>query len=426
MMGQEEELEIYRSQLLESLHGQSGRSVRSASEPIQVYINEHRVGELDGTGIGTTLRVQYVDHIDIVQLRTEEGVLLGGLAAPEHGFRTDRIRLSSDTIELCVHNTGHGGSLSAVFIPAPGFWSQTWKSLAGFTDKLMTGNPAPAIAYGMRTVVFAQALLAIAVVGLVADRMTLWMTPHGTPSPVLQTVALPAASVADMAKLEQQLDELTRMQAKVGEVLESQHKGMTQLHQTMAKLSLPQESTTSGVMMVNEETLKEEVKEQVKEQFEKRHVIADRETDRPSRHVASKGPVEQEQLEAAIHSLTADNDRLSKEVAGLEEHNQALKAKLHAAVVTASKAVDPGPERLLKMADSLQATQQAPFLFWVTFSDGTSQESIDKWVHEIKGHKGALNEGWQEVRIGPPAVPPDRFLEQIRGDKIVKAARIGQ
>src|ERR1044071_5261564 len=129
MKGQEEELEIYRSQLLESLNGQSDRSVRSASEPIQVYINEHRVGELDGTGIGTTLRVQYVDHIDMVQLRTEEGVLLGGLAAPEHGFRTDRIRLSSDTIELCVHNTGHGGSLSAVFIPAPGFWSQTWKSL---------------------------------------------------------------------------------------------------------------------------------------------------------------------------------------------------------------------------------------------------------------------------------------------------------
>ena len=41
MMGQEEELELYRSQLLESLNGQSSRSARSASEPIQVYINEH-------------------------------------------------------------------------------------------------------------------------------------------------------------------------------------------------------------------------------------------------------------------------------------------------------------------------------------------------------------------------------------------------
>jgi chromosome segregation ATPase len=220
-----------------------------------------------------------------------------------------------------------------------------------------------------------------------------------------------------MARLEQQLEELARMQAKVGEALGSQQNGMAQLHQAVAKLSSTQESVASSLVMV---------KEEVREEVEKRLEAVGRETDRTTRHLASKGRVEQEQLEAAIHTLTADNDRLSKEVAGLEEHNQALKAKLQTAVASTSKAVDPGPERLLKMADSLQATQQAPFLFWVTFSEGTSQERIDQWVHEMKGHKGALNEGWQEVRIVPPAVPPDRFLEQIRGDKIVKAARIGQ
>jgi hypothetical protein len=177
--------------------------------------------------------------------------------------------------------------------------------------------------------------------------------------------------------------------------------------------------------MVKEE-VKEEVKEQVKEELEKHQGSSGREADHTPRHPANKGQVEQEQLEVAIHSLSADNDRLSKEVASLEGQNQALKTKLQTAVASASKAVDPSPERLLKMADSLQATQQMPFLFWVTFSDGTSQESIDKWVYEMQGHKGAVSEGWQEVRIVPPAVPPDRFLEQIRGEKIVKAARIGQ
>jgi DNA repair exonuclease SbcCD ATPase subunit len=270
----------------------------------------------------------------------------------------------------------------------------------------------------MRTVAFTQALLAIAVVGLVADRiMTTWVTPEQTPTPVVQTATLPAAPPVEMARLEQQLEKLAQMQAKIGEALESQQNGVVQLHQAMAKLSSTQESVVSSVVTV---------KEEVKEELEKRLEAVSREADRTPRHLASKGRVEQEQLEAAIKSLTADNDRLSKEVAGLEEHNQALKTKLQTAVVSASKAVDPSPERLLKMADSLQATQQAPFLFWVTFSDGTSQESIDKWVHEMKGHKGALNEGWQEVRIVPPALPPDRFLEQIRGDKIVKAARIGQ
>src|SRR6185437_5468115 len=172
-MGQEEDLELYRSRLLESLNGRSSRYLRDASDPIQVYVNERRVGELEGTGIGAMLRVQCVDHIDTVQLRTEEGTLLGGLAAPDHGFRTDRLRLSADTIELCVHNTAQGGTLSALFSPAPSFWSRVWKSIAEVADRLAAGRPDPAVAYGtygMRTVAFTQALLAIAVVGLVADR----------------------------------------------------------------------------------------------------------------------------------------------------------------------------------------------------------------------------------------------------------------
>lgn len=416
-MGQEEDLDRYRSQLLESLTCRSSRPVQGASDSVQVYVNERRVGELEGAGIGAMLQVQCVDRIETVQLRTEDGTLRGGLVAPECGFRTDRVRLSADTIELCVHNTAQGGTLSALFIPAPSFWSRAWKNVADVADRLVARRPDTAIAYGMRTVAFTQALLAIAVVGLVADRMTTWMTPERMPSPVVQTAALPAAPPVEMARLEQPLEKLAQMQAKIGEALESQQNGMVQLHQAVAKLSSTQESVASSVVMV---------KEGVKEELEKRLEAIGREADRTTRHLASKGRVEQEQLEAAIQSLTADNDRLSKEVAGLEEHNQALKTKLQTAVASASKAVDPSPERLLKMADSLQSTQSPPFLFWVTFSDGTSQESIDKWVHEMKGHKGAVSEGWQEVRIGPPPVPPDRFLEQIRGEKIVKAARISQ
>ena len=110
------------------------------------------------------------------------------------------------------------------------------------------------------------------------------------------------------------------MQAKIGEALASQQKGMTQLHQAMAKLSSTQESVASSVVMV-----KEEVREELRNGW-KQSVMrptARRDTSR------AKGGLKQEQLEAAIHSLTADNDRLSKEVAGLEENNQSLKAKLH-------------------------------------------------------------------------------------------------
>jgi|CXWL01.1.fsa_nt_gi hypothetical protein len=412
-MGHEEELDAYRSQLLESLS--SRPTIRSWSDPIQVYVNERRVGELEGAGIGATLQVQCVDHIETVQLRAEDGTLLGGLTAPECGYRTDRIRLSADTVELSVHNLAQGGTLSALFTPAPSVWSRAWKGIADMADRLAARRPEPALAsYGIRTVAFTQALLAMAVVGLVADRITTGETPERMPSPVVHTATLSSAPVADMAKFEQQLGELARMHAKVDDALGSQQKGMAQLQQAMLKLSSTQESFESNALTVREE-------------IEKRLETVGREADRQTRQMASRGRVEQEQLEAAIRSLTADNARLSKEVVSLEEHNQVLKTRFQTAVANASKAVDSSSERLLKMADNLQATQQQmPFLFWVTFSDGTSQESIDKWVHEMKGHKGAVSEGWQEVRILPPAVPPDRFLEQIKEEKIVKAARIGQ
>lgn len=425
-MGQIEDLEQYRSRLLESLNGRSSRSLRDASDPVQVYVNERRVGKLEGTGIGAMLQIQCLDHIETVQLRTEEGTLLGGLAAPEYGFRRNRVRLSADTVELCVQNTAQGGTLSALLSPAPSFWSRAWKSLADTADRLAARRSDRALAHGMRTIAFTQVLLAIAVVGLVADRMTARTAPEQTPSPVVQTASLPVVPPVETARLEQQLEKLTQMQAKIGDAFESQQNGVAQLHQAMAKLASTQDSVASSVVMV---------KEEVKEELEKRLEAVGRATDHSAQHLANKGRVEQEQLEAAIHSLTADNDRLTKEVAGLEENNQALKTKLQAA--NASKAVDPNPDRLLarqadagrqplQLGDGLQNSQQQPFLFWVTFSEGTSQERIDQWVHEMKGHKGALNEGWQEVRIVPPAVPPDRFLEQIREDKIVKAARISQ
>lgn len=78
------------------------------------------------------------------------------------------------------------------------------------------------------------------------------------------------------------------------------------------------------------------------------------------------------------------------------------------------------------MAEARPTSQQPPFLFWVTFSDGTTQESIDQWVREMRGRKGAVSEGWQAVEIGPPAEPLDRFLDQIKQTKIVKAVRVSR
>lgn len=423
-MGQEEDLELYRSQLLESMSERLSHSGHGLVDPIQVYVNERRVGELKGAEIEATLNIHGVDHIETVQLRTEEGRLLGGLVAPESGFRTNRVRLAADTVELCVHNTGQGGSLRAVLVPAPSFWSRTRSILADLADRWRSRRPDTVMAYGMRTVVFAQALLAIAVVGLVADRVMIWIAPEHTVVATVQAEALRTTSIAEIEQLAKQLGELRLMQAKVGEALQSQEKGMTLLHQTMARLSSTQESVASSVVMV-------------KEEIEKRQESPEREADHLIQIPAGRGLVDQEQFEVAIHSLAADNERLSKQIAGLEEQNRTLTGKLQTTLAHVARAVEQSPERvvaremdmtrkhqLVPVVDSRQNAQAQPFLFWVTFSEGTTQESIDQWVNGMKGHKGAQNEGWQEVQILPPPVPPDLFLEQIRGEKIIKEARL--
>jgi hypothetical protein len=66
-----------------------------------------------------------------------------------------------------------------------------------------------------------------------------------------------------------------------------------------------------------------------------------------------------------------------------------------------------------RKAQARPHSHSQPFLLWVTFSDGTSQETIDQLVREMHGNKGALSEGWQAVEIVPPTEREDRFLEQI-------------
>lgn len=422
-MAQDRDLEDYRACLIDGLKVRARRSACGSSDPIQVFVNEHRVGTLDGGGTETTFQIQIQTRIDTVELRSEDGVLLGGLSAPEYGFRTAHIPISGDTIQLRIHNTAQGGSATAMFTPVPSSWRRIWKTLAASAEatvRLPTVMMGPRI----RVVAVAQLLLAIVVVGLAADRIAVWMAPERTPSLVTQAEAPWAASLPEVTKLERQLGELAQMQARTVDTIQLQQQGMAQLQSTITKLSSTQEKVVSNMLTVRQE-------------MEKQQKGSGREVRQMTRLLMGKALSEQEQLEAEIHSLTVANDRLSEKMVGLEQDNEELKKKLKAAGVDVSKAVVSGhgnatttrpPDigqtpQSLQAADSRSNIQLQPFLFWVAFSEGTTQESIDQWLREMDGHKGVLNEGWQEVAIVQPAVPPDRFLDRIREAKIVKAVR---
>ena len=425
-MEHEQDIGAYRASLLDSLTLRASRSTCGSSDPIHVFVNQERVGLLSRRGSEASLHVQTDARAESVQLRSEDGVLLGGLYAPEYGFRSIRVSLVRDAIELRVHNTAHGGSVRAVFVPASSLWHRLCRVLAGFSQTQVR-RPPRAFVPGMRAIAFTQALLAIILVGLVTDRMTGWIKFDRTPPLVTPMEAPWAAPFTEVAKLEKQLDELARMQAKTVDTIQAQQQGMEQLQQTMAKLSLTQETVASGLL-----TVKREMKQ--------RRTGSRREIERMTRLLMNQAQSEQEQLEAEIHSLTVANDKLTKEMADLAQNNEDLKKRLKSAGLDISKtpvSVDDKPmvarqdktfqpSQTPELAEAQPNTHPQSFLFWVTFSDGTSQETIDEWVRKMHGNKGALSEGWQAVEIVPPNEPKDRFLEQIKQAKIVKAVRTSQ
>jgi hypothetical protein len=425
-MEQDHELADYRAHLLDALASKARRSACDRSDTIQVFINERRVGLLDTVGADAVLQVQSAVRIDSVQLRSEDGTLLGGLSAPEYGFRSDRVTLSRDAVELLVRNNVQGGSVTVTFIPEPGFWRRAWRTFAGSAGGSIP-DVRPAVVPAMRTVAFAQALLTVVVIGLVADRLIGWVTPDRPPLPVTPEQAPWAAPLADVTRLERQLGEVVRLQAKAVDTIQMQQQGLSELQRSLAKLSSTQETVASSVLTV-------------KQEMEKRQKSSGREVERVTHMLMSKALTEQEQLEAEIHSLTVANDRMSKEMAELEQRNVDLKKRLKAAGLEVSKATvadhdEPmtarqnevvPPAQPPQVADGRQAAQQSSFLFWVTFSDGVSQESIDQWLREMHGQKGAFREGWQEVAVVHPAIPMDRFVDQVKQAKIVKAVRVSR
>ncbi len=419
-MESEQDCTGYREHLLSGMKEGARRAACGASDPIHVFVNQRRVGLLDGAGSEATLQVQSQTRIESVHLRSEDGVLLGGLSVPEYGLRSSRIALTRDAVELRVHNTAQGGSVSAVFLPAPGLWHRARRAWSGIGDHTASRTVAVA-ASGTRALVFAQVLLAVVLAGLVADRLAGWMTPASPPLSVTQTEAPWAAPLAEVTKLERQLVELAQMQSKAIDTIQSQQQGMAQLQRTMAKLSSAQETVASSVLTV-------------KQEIEQRRKGAGRDTDRMTRVLMSKALSEQEQLEAEIHSLVIANERLARERAQLEQHNQDLSKRLKAAGTDVSKTVVPDREKPMlaqqglppQIAEAKAVPAQASFLFWVTFSEGTSQDSIDQWVHDMHGRKGALSEGWQAVEIVPPAEPMERFLDRLKQTQIVKAVKVSR
>ena len=412
----------YREQLLKALQNKARRQSPGGTGRILVFVDQKRVGSLDKEQANATLHVHTRSRMHSVDVRSEDGFLLGGLYVGEHEFKRSRIPIGRDAIELEVQNYADSSSLSAVFQYAPSFWNRA-SACIGLHDHSLRHPGVHHIPW-VTVLALTQVMLAVAITGLVGDRIFRWNVKPATVN-VTSTNPSWMAPMAEVKKLEQQLSDLADMQAKAAGSLHAQQEGLADIRHAVAKLSTTQETVAASVVLVRKE-------------IEKRQHDSGQALERMARTLISKAQDEQDELQAEISSLAVANDRLSKERSDLERTNQELKQRLKAAGVDISKATpshagsgdmaQPRPEvgATAQVADGSRTQDSIPFLFWVTFQEGTTEETIERWVQEMKGHKGSRSDGWQAVEINQMADPPDRFMNRVKDAKIVKAIRVSQ
>jgi predicted lactoylglutathione lyase len=112
----------------------------------------------------------------------------------------------------------------------------------------------------------------------------------------------------------------------------------------------------------------------------------------------SRATTDRERMRDQLQSLTVAKDAMRKDIAVLETRAQ--------------------------VAEIRQETQVRPFMFWVSFQDGTPKESIDSLIREIDGRTGQINAGWYNVEVSlPQPQTADSFVESLKKATIVKAVK---
>lgn len=431
-MEQHTHLDRYRDRLLERLRRQLRPERTKDVDCLQVFVNQECIGTLDCAAKRPTLVYTSRERrVQMVEIRSDTGTLVAGMCAQEQemGVKTGQFTWSRQTIEITVHNRADGGSLKVSYQAAPA-WLPRLLGVRATLTGLATGERSAGPAWPKAWAI-SHAVLAAAVLFLLADRSLDWWQPQGavtegvadTSAGMVQKAQLPQA---DFDRLQNKLDDVVHQLGVALETVRTQQEEITDLRRTLEVVTKTQERLNTNVLTVQREA-------------GSRHKGVQREVESLTRLLLSKAQEEREQLRAELQSLTIANDMLTKEVADLGTQNRELKDKLKSAGVDVSKAmpaVESNPAVAgtpkaeyppTQIAESHSETSRSPLTFWVSFHEGTSEESIQHLVEEVRGRRGPVNAGWYPVEVMlPPPNPPDRFLDSLRQTKIVKAVSTTQ
>jgi myosin heavy subunit len=272
---------------------------------------------------------------------------------------------------------------------------------------------------------FAQVVLAMGVVALLAERIPVWVGSEDRAHQLEEELAARQSTQDQIDQVHRQLAQLVESQTAAVAVSRAEQDRIAQLNALIDTVAHTQQRLNAQVAAVQEDlkTVKTDVAQEV--QTGMRVAVNAVEADR-------------ELVRQDLQAVKSVNETLVKQVALLESRNRELHARLALTSLEVAKANasskpvvvaknDPPKETpvptAVPVSDNLREADRQAFMFWVAFQDGTTEKSIEDLVQELNGiKKGPMKSGWYSVEVNlPNPEPPDRFLESVKRAKIVKS-----
>lgn len=419
------ELNDYRAHLLDALDDQPRRAAEERPGFLQVLVNHERVGTLNCSQVDPTFTCTTKDRsIQHLEIRSESGVLLGGCVAAEAGQKSLRLPIGKGSLTLSIQNHFDGGSLHLRYESAPRWWSHVASAIGLPAGTASTA--APIVPVWTMATTFAQVVLAVGVVALLAERVPGWLGSEDRTHQMEEELAARQSTQDQIDQVHRQLAQLVESQSTAMAVSRAEQDRLAQLNTLVGTVAHTQQKLTAQMVAVQDDlkTVKTDVAQEV--QSGMRVAVSAVEADR-------------DVVRQDLQSIKSVNETLIKQVALLESRNRELHARLaltslevaKANAATAKPTVvaknDPPKETpvptAVPVSDALREADRQAFMFWVAFQDGTTEKSIEDLVQEINGiKKGPMKSGWYSVEVNlPNPEPPDRFLESVKRAKIVKS-----
>jgi len=364
-MEEEGQLSAYRERLLDSLRDFPERRRRERPDSLRVFVNQECVGTLTCGGAGSmSVFTSRGRPVHAIEVRTSTGLLVGGLCAETAGMRRAEFPVAMRTLEVSVENRLEGGSVRVAYCAASPVRDWVKNRLTAVKTGMAGQSLSLSPDFWRMARVAGQAALVVSVLLLAADRLT---DRWGLKETVARFTTIAETSGMKLAAAEDALIKQEKVLTGLARTVKAQKQHLTRVQRAVGVMAQEQQQFSASV-----ET----------------RVFAE----------LSQATTERERMHDQIQSLTVAKDAMSKDIAVLETR--------------------------AKVAEIRQETQVRPFMFWVSFQDGTPEESIDSLIREIHGRTGQINAGWYKVEVSlPPPQTADSFVESLKKATIVKAVK---